>query len=72
MQNLRPDWTFQDDITVVDRVILKGRCIVIPDSLQKQVPEKLHINHMGMEKTKLFANKTMYWPGNDSDIEKYI
>ena len=34
-ENLRPYWTFLDDMAAIDRVILKGRCIVIPDTLQK-------------------------------------
>ena len=49
-QNLRPHWTFQDDMAVTDRVILKGRHIMTPDTLQKQAVEQLHINHMEMEK----------------------
>ena len=71
-QNLRPYWTFQDDMAIIDRVMIKGRFIVIPDKLQKQVLQQLHINHMGMEKTKLLAHKSISWPGINSDIEKYI
>ena len=55
-QNHRPYWTFWDDMAVIDRVILKGRFIVIPDALQKLTSEQLHINHMGMEKTKPLAH----------------
>ena len=41
---------FQDDMAVIDRVILKGRHIVKPQSLQWQALEQLHINHMEIEK----------------------
>ena len=57
---------------VIDGVIQKGRHIMIPDTLQKQALEKLHISHIGIEKTKLLACKLIYWPGINSNIEKYI
>ena len=71
-QNLRPYWWFWDDMAAIDGIILKGRHIVIPDILQKQVLEQLHINHMGMKKTKLFVHKSKYWLGINNYIEKYI
>ena len=39
-------------MAVIDRVIMKGRHVVIPDRLQKQAPEQLHIIHMRIEKKK--------------------
>ena len=63
-----------NDMAVIDRVIVKNRCIVMPDKLQKQKPKQLHINHMGMEKPKpkILACESLYWPGINSDIEKFI
>ena len=72
VQNLRLYWKFQDNMAVIDRAILKDRHIVIPDTLQKQALEQLHINHMGVEKTKLLACESIYLPGSNSDIKKYI
>ena len=43
---------YRDELVVIDCVILKGRCIIIPDSLKQQVLAQLHTNHMGIEKTK--------------------
>ena len=45
---------------VIDRVILKGMCIVILESLQRQALEKLLTNHMGIDKAKPFAHKSIY------------
>ena len=45
---------------------------MIPDTLQKQVLGQLHINHMVIEKTKLLVCESIYWPGINSNIEKYI
>ena len=49
-QVFRTYWTFSGDIAVVDGVIMKGRCTVVPDVLQKQVFQKLHINYIANEK----------------------
>ena len=48
-------WTFRDDMAVIDGVIMKGRSVIIPDILKTQALDHLHINHMGIEKTKLLA-----------------
>ena len=69
-QNLRPYWMFEDNMAVTDGVILKGRHVVIPDTLQKQALEQLYINNMAIEKTALLAHESesIYWPGINSDI----
>ena len=71
-ENLRQYWTFQDDMALIDGIILKGRCIVIPSTLQKQALELLYINHMGIDKRKVLACKSIYWPGINSNMEKHI
>ena len=46
-------------MAVLDGVIWKGRHVVIPERLQKQTLEQLHVNHMGIEKKQylLHANQ---------------
>ena len=34
----------------------------MPNILRQQVFNQLHTNHMGIEKTKLLALKSVYWP----------
>ena len=70
--DLKPYWSYKDKLAIIDGVMLKGRCIVIPISLKQQVLEQLHTNHMGIEKTKLLACKSVYWSNINADIKKYI
>ena len=58
-------------MSMTDGVIPKGRCVVLPESL-KLALEQLHINHMGIEKTKLLAHESIYWININGDIEKHI
>ena len=57
---------------VIYGVFLKVRCIIIPESLQRQVLEQLHINHMRIEKAKLLVCKLIYWIGINIDIKNHI
>ena len=70
--DLKPYWSYRDELSIIDGVLLKGRHIVMPTSLKQQVLDQLHTNHMGIEKTKLFACESVYWPSINVDIEKYI
>ena len=67
--NLQPYCSYRDELAVIDGVILKGRCIIIPNSLREQVLNQLHTNHMGIEKTKLLARGCVYWPSINVDTE---
>ena len=70
--DLQPYWSYRDELAVIDGIILKGRCIIMPNSLRQQVLNQLHTNHIGIEKTKLLAHECVYWPSINADIEKYI
>ena len=48
--DIRPYWSYKDDLAVIDGIVMKGRCIVIPDDIKKQVLDQLHVNHMGIKK----------------------
>ena len=50
--DLRPYWSYRDELDVIDGIILKGKHIVIPNSLRQQILEQLHTNHKGIEKNK--------------------
>ena len=50
LHGIRTYWTFSDNIVVIDRIVIKGRHIVIPQALPQQMLKQLHINHMGIEK----------------------
>ena len=32
--DLKPYWSYRDELAVIDGIVLKGRCIVIPTSLR--------------------------------------
>ena len=53
--DLQQYWSYRDELAIIDGIIFKGKCIIIPNSLKEQVFNQLHTNHMGIEKQS-------YWP----------
>ena len=37
-------------MAVIEEVVIKGKCIVIPKVVQQQALKQIHINHMGIKK----------------------
>ena len=48
--DIRPYWSYKDDLAVIDDIVMKGRCIIIPKGQKQQALEQLHVNHMGIKK----------------------
>ena len=71
-QNLRKFWTYQDELSIIDGLVLKGVRIVIPEQCRAEVIEKLHEGHFGIDQTKHRARDTVYWLEINKDIEALI
>ena len=57
---------------MMDGIVLKGERIVVPETMRKYVLNKLHQAHMGMEKMKMRARETVFWPGVNKHIEDIV
>ena len=69
---LQPYWTFREGLTVEDGLILKGTRIVIPDRNCEAILKLIHEGHLGLNKCKLHAKETVYWPGLNNQLEKPV
>ena len=68
--DLRIFWTYRDELTVEDGLIMKGERIFIPASLRRGILENLHTGHFGISKTQLRARRDVYWPKINQEIEE--
>ena len=66
---LRPYWTFREEIAIEDSLLFKGQRIIVPQSLQSEILNRLHTGHQGMEKTKLRARTSVFWRNISRDID---
>ena len=53
-------WSFQEELSVINRTVYKGHRIVIPNLMQQEILENLHQSHMGISKIKARARETVY------------
>ena len=67
---LQSYWTFREELTIEDGIILKGTRIVIPAKKHESVLKLIHEVHQGL--CKLCVKETFYWPGLNDQLEKMI
>ena len=71
-QVLHPYWTFCEELTIEDSLILKGTQIVIPNKKHKATLKQIHDSHLGLTKCKLHAKQAVYWPGLNNQLEQLV
>ena len=69
---MRPYWSARDKLAVDDDLIVYGPRLVIPHSLRSEVLRTLHDSHQGINRTKMRARQTVYWPNIDNDVTNVV
>lgn len=70
--SVRPFFKFRHEIAVQNGLVFRNDRIVIPAALQRQLIDKLHISHSGMESTLRLARSNVFWPGMTDQIRNRI
>ena len=68
----KPYFTYREELTNVDGLLVKGSRIVIPTDMRHDCPEMLHMSHLGLQKTLLRACTSLFWPGMTTNIKAQI
>ena len=68
-KEVREFWSYRDELSMQNGIILKGNQVVIPAPLRPNILQQLHASHQGIEKTKKLARESVYWPGMPKSIE---
>ena len=69
---IQPHWTFREELTVEDSIVLKGTWIVVPNKKCEATLKLIHERHLGLGKCKLIAKDTVYWTCLNDQLEKLI
>lgn len=69
---VRKYFDFKDEIGVQDNVLWRGERIIIPKELRKEMKEKLHVGHQGINSCLRRARELVYWPGMSSELRQMI
>ena len=52
VKEVKPYWSFRDEVAAIDKTAMKGRRNIIPASLQKTTMNQSDVIHMGIEFTR--------------------
>ena len=67
-----PYFPYRDEMTVQDGIIMRGTRIVVPTTMRRELKERLHVGHMGVNSCLRRAREVLYWPGMSAEIRHYI
>ncbi len=65
-------WNYKEELSVADGMVMKATSIIIPTSMRPTVLDKIHYGHMGVEKCRLRARGSVFWPRINDDIETHV
>ena len=69
---LKPYWKCRGQLTTHNNLLLYGTRIVIPLSMQQEILQKLHEGHQGIQRCRLRAKISVWWPGISKQINDLI
>ena len=67
---LRKYWSYRDELSIENGLIMKGQRIIIPKDQRPEILEKLHEAHQGIVKCQLRAKGCVFWHNINHDIEE--
>ena len=69
---VKPYWSVQRELIIVDGLLLKGARLVIPSSLQRKTLNQIYEGHQGINKCRERAKISVWWPGLSAQIKVMV
>ena len=66
---IKPFFSYRDELTVYNGLVLKGHRVAIQTELQNQLLNFIHESHLGICKTLDRARTSIFWPGITNDVK---
>ncbi len=68
----KPYWEVRGELIISNHLLLRGKRIVIPEPLQHDVLTKIHQGHQGIQRCRLRASTSVWWPGISRQIQETV
>ena len=65
---IKPYWEVRGSLTVCSDILLFKDRIVVARAMQKDTIDKIHEGHQGIERCRMRANSSVWWPGLSAKI----
>ena len=69
---IKPYWEVQGELTVGNSLLLYGSRIVVPRALQQQTLKKIHEGHQGIQRCRIRARNSVWWPEMSQQIQEFV
>ena len=69
---IAPYFDDRDELSMQNGVIFKGERAVIPQILRKDILNRIHSSHIGMEGCLRRARESVYWPRMNAEVRDFI
>ena len=69
---IKPYWEVRGELTLHGDLLLYGTRIIVPASMQRETLEKIHQGHQGIQRCRLRARTSVWWPGVSKAIDKLV
>ena len=67
-----PYWPYKKELGYYNGILLKCVRVIIPSSIVPDVLIFIHRGHLGIEKCRLSARRSVFWPNMNFDIAKLV
>ena len=67
-----PYWKMQGELTMSKNLLLYQKRIVVPSLLQKETLQKIHAGHQGINRCRLRAQASVWWPDLSNQIKDMV
>lgn len=68
----KPYFQYRAEITESDNLIFKNSLLIVPRVLRKEMLDRIHYGHLGIEKCKSRARECLFWPQMTNDLVNLI
>ena len=69
---LQPYFNARTSLSQSNNVLYHGQRMVIPSILRKDMLDRIHTGHQGINRCKARAQETVWWPGITQDIHRLV
>ena len=71
-QEFKSNWQARGELTLGEYLLLYGGRVVVPKTMQAETLQKLHRGHQGIQRCRLSAIASVWWPGISREIDDFI
>ena len=71
-EGAKPYFSYRNELTVQDGLNFRGNRLVVPSSIRKDMKQRVHAGHMGINSSLRRARDLIFWPGMSAEIRQYV